>query len=146
MGHLWYPPQNEIPRLVSESPSLNFNSLLAFPRQFFSWTSDQFGQCYTFNSALRKITHNGKTFLARVKATTSTGPMLPFPEEEGFNVSPGVSVSVSMSRRCKKVCLEEEYWRECDCYVGKSPVYHQDKQHVLRPEIACSPFNMRHSE
>ncbi|XP_063877280.1 amiloride-sensitive sodium channel subunit alpha-like [Scylla paramamosain] len=173
-------------------------------KQFFSWTSDQFGQCYTFNSAFRKVQHKSKTVYVRVKSTTSTGPMnglrlslninaneyvsllspdigvrvivhsphqLPFPEEEGFNVSPGDSVSVSVSRKviqrvgyphgrcrnesgssiykeytsigCKKLCLEEEYWRECGCYVGKSPVYHRDMQPLVRPDIPCSPFNVR---
>ncbi|XP_069988901.1 degenerin-like protein asic-1 isoform X2 [Penaeus vannamei] len=92
---------------------------------------------------------------------------IPFPEDEGFNVSPGVSVSVSVGTkriervgppwgdcedetesevfkeysdiRCKKLCQENEIWDSCGCYLGRSPAYESS---FSRPGSKCSPFNI----
>ncbi|XP_068238538.1 uncharacterized protein [Palaemon carinicauda] len=174
-------------------------------KQFHTWTSDKYGQCYTFNSAFRKVVHKKKdkneTGNAIPRKTSSIGPMsgirltlninakdyvsllspdvgariivhsphlLPFPEDEGFNISPGLSVSVSISLKkilrvgqpygkcedktsseifkeysavtCRKVCLEREFWNTCGCFSGQSPVYN-DKYHE-KPSRQCSPFNV----
>ncbi|XP_068238635.1 degenerin-like protein asic-1 [Palaemon carinicauda] len=177
-------------------------------KQFHTWTSDKYGQCYTFNSAFRKVVHKKKdkneTGNAIPRKTSSIGPMsgirltlninakdyvsllspdvgariivhsphlLPFPEDEGFNISPGLSVSVSISLKkilrvgqpygkcedktsseifkeysavtCRKVCLEREFWNTCGCFSGQSPVYN-DKYHE-KPSRQCSPFNVTQS-
>ncbi|XP_050712337.1 amiloride-sensitive sodium channel subunit alpha-like isoform X2 [Eriocheir sinensis] len=106
-----------------------------------------------------------------VRVIVHSPHQLPFPEEEGFNVSPDNSVSVKMSRKiiqrvgyphgrcradsgssifkeysslgCRKLCVEEEIWRQCNCYVGKSPTYHRDELPMERPGAFCSPYNVR---
>ncbi|XP_069989438.1 degenerin-like protein asic-1 [Penaeus vannamei] len=91
---------------------------------------------------------------------------IPFPEDEGFNISPGISVSVAVktkriervgqpwgtcesskdtqkeysSLQCKKLCQEKEFWKVCGCYVGESPAYGDVSK--LRPANQCSPFNV----
>ncbi|XP_042865706.1 uncharacterized protein LOC122249150 isoform X2 [Penaeus japonicus] len=168
-------------------------------RLFYSWNSDQYGECHTFNSAFRTIKlKNGRTRKATPWKTSSVGPRngirltlsikssnymtllspdmgakvivhsprhIPFPEDEGFNVSPGISVSIAVktkkiervgqpwgtcvsnslggdysSLQCKKLCQEKEFWRECGCYVGQSPAY--GDQPKDKPATQCSPFNV----
>ncbi|KAK7073350.1 hypothetical protein SK128_014299 [Halocaridina rubra] len=94
---------------------------------------------------------------------------LPFPEDEGFNVAPGRSISIAIQRknikrvghphgncrsqtgskifreysaiRCKKLCLENVFWRLCGCYDGLSPAYNESVT-VRKPKLYCSPFNV----
>ncbi|ROT68786.1 putative degenerin deg-1 [Penaeus vannamei] len=165
---------------------------------FYSWNSDQYGKCHTFNSAFRRIElKNGKVFNAIPWKTSSVGPRngmrltlsimtrnyltllspklgakiivhsprhIPFPEDEGFNISPGISVSKRIERvgqpwgtcesskdtqkeysslQCKKLCQEKEFWKVCGCYVGESPAYGDVSK--LRPANQCSPFNVTQS-
>ncbi|KAG7155320.1 Acid-sensing ion channel 4-A-like 2, partial [Homarus americanus] len=161
-----------VERMFQKSHTPDFSDVVGV--HFQSWTSDQYGMCYTYNSAFRKIKLKNKKIVRAVPKKTSTvGPrnglrlmigiqvknylsllspeigvrvivhsprQLPFPEDEGFNISPGLSVSVGVSRRCKKVCVEQELWSKCECYSGKSPAY--DIQTIKKPKIQCSAFNI----
>nr|XP_053638313.1 uncharacterized protein LOC128692952 isoform X1 [Cherax quadricarinatus] len=94
---------------------------------------------------------------------------LPFPEDEGFNISPGVSVSARITRRklirvgkphgncrsdtdsqifteysavrCKRMCIEQAYWQRCYCYAGKSPAY---DSRLPKPQTPCDIANVSH--
>ncbi|XP_069171445.1 uncharacterized protein [Procambarus clarkii] len=168
---------------------------------FLEWTSDQYGKCYTYNSAF-KAGYNNTIINTKPKKTSSVGPsnglrltiniqqnnyvallsqeiglrmivhspyQLPFPEDEGFNVSPGNSINVVVttkklekvgephgdcklkgksqifkeysSLRCKKICIERHFWIMCGCYVGKSPVY--DIKGLIKPNNSCSLINAK---
>nr|XP_045622532.1 degenerin unc-8-like [Procambarus clarkii] len=93
---------------------------------------------------------------------------LPFPEDEGFNVSPGFINSIKVSRtklervgpphgtcqsesdsanfteyssiRCKKMCVEREIWRTCQCYQGSNPAY--ESKSPPKPAEPCNQFNI----
>ncbi|KAK3869267.1 hypothetical protein Pcinc_025414 [Petrolisthes cinctipes] len=144
--------------------------------KFHIWNSDEYGRCYTYNSAFRRVRTNkeGNTAPAKIEKTSSSGPrsglrltmnmkaddslallspdlgariivhsphVVPFPEEQGFNVSPGFTSSVSVTKRCRKQCVEHEYWRSCQCYWGKNPSYEGDTD-LTKPPDLCSPFNV----
>ncbi|XP_037079022.1 uncharacterized protein LOC119100008 [Pollicipes pollicipes] len=94
---------------------------------FHRWQSDGYGNCFTFNSGFRYKKAGGKWMHQTPNKTRSYGsqsglrvtlnvdpkryaslltPDLPFPEEKGFSVLPGLTTIVGMRRACRKRCQE----------------------------------------
>ncbi|XP_071546848.1 uncharacterized protein [Panulirus ornatus] len=105
-------------------PARDFIRTCSFDRRpcshqhFYKWTSDQYGSCYTFNSAFMMVkTKDNRRLNAVPRKTYAIGPT-----------------------RCQKVCVEREYWRVCQCYVGHNPAFRDPLN--PRPTQQCSPFNV----
>ncbi|XP_042860296.1 degenerin-like protein unc-105 [Penaeus japonicus] len=173
--------------------SCSFDGWPCFYTNFWSWPSDRFGSCYTFNhrrrakggfreprktysvgpgSGLRlTLNINASNYLAMLspeiglRVVVHDPRVIPFPEDEGFNIPAGVSTSVSIRKKkykyltgscynenlsnnirtiatCRKWCLERMFWEQCNCSRGQSPSYKYMKDWRRKPVRRCSYFNI----
>ncbi|XP_064095233.1 degenerin-like protein unc-105 [Macrobrachium nipponense] len=62
--------------------------------------------------------------------------------EDSFQNETGWQRLMYSPKVCKQVCVEHEYWKSCQCYVGLSPVYEADEYGTGKPSGRCSNFNI----
>ncbi|XP_033096490.1 degenerin-like protein unc-105 [Anneissia japonica] len=121
--------------------SCSWSSLFCSPKNFTNHFFNAFhGNCYTFNSKPngsepKKSKYSGPSaglsimlFIEQHEylfdVSTSAGVRvvihdqnkMPFPEDEGYFVSPGYHTSIALRRTCTMTCYQRQIMEQCGCY------------------------------